>query len=72
MGSSCFTRGNNNNLKLIQEYLAENNLEAEVSLVGSLCKEKCRKGPVIFLNEQMHTSVGSADLPDLLDAFCKE
>lgn len=72
MGSSCFARGNNQNLKIIQQYLSDNNQETDVLLTGALCKENCRKGPVIFLNDKMHTNVGSADLPDLLDSFCKK
>ena len=72
MGSSCFTRGNNINLKVIQKYLADHNLDARIHLTGSLCQEQCRKGPVIYLNEEIHTQVEVSDLPDLLDGFCAE
>lgn len=72
MGSSCFTRGNKDNLKIIQNYLKEKDLEAEIRLTGSLCREQCRKGPVIYLNEAIHTHVEAADLPDLLSTFAKE
>ncbi|MBI9103694.1 MAG: (2Fe-2S) ferredoxin domain-containing protein [Spirochaetales bacterium] len=72
MGSSCFSRGNKTNLKIIQNYLKENRLPIKVHLSGSLCKEMCRKGPVIFLDDQMHTNVQQSDLPDLLAAFCEK
>ncbi len=69
MGSSCFTRGNNTNLKIIQDYLKENSLEADINLSGALCQENCRKGPIIYLNDQIHTHVEASDLPDLLKGF---
>ena len=72
MGSSCFTRGNNGNLKIIQKYLSDNGIEVRVHLTGALCQEKCRKGPVIYLNDEIHTNVTESDLPDLLDNFCKD
>jgi len=72
MGSSCFSRGNNTNLKVIQEYLKENELDTEIHLQGALCRGMCRKGPVIFLNDEIHTQVEPADLPDLLSQFYRE
>jgi len=72
MGSSCFARGNNQNLKIIKQYLSDNMQNTAVHLTGALCQENCRKGPVIFLNDKMHNNVGSADLPDLLDTFFTE
>ena len=35
MGSSCFARGNAINLKTIEEYIAKNNLEAEIDVITS-------------------------------------
>ena len=51
MGSSCFARGNIQNLQLIQNYLKENNLEAEVELVGLRCCDKCSQGPNITIDD---------------------
>ena len=67
MGSSCFSRGNNQNLKLIKEYIKGR--EAEVFLSGALCREQCSKGPVIYFGDKMLSCVESADLPNLLDAY---
>jgi len=72
MGSSCFSRGNKNNLRIIQNYLKDNFLDTEVHLTGALCREMCRKGPVIYLNDTIHTNVQQSDLPDLLAEFCSK
>lgn len=37
MGSSCFARGNAKNLQLIQNFLEQNEIEAEVELTGLRC-----------------------------------
>jgi NADH:ubiquinone oxidoreductase subunit E len=68
MGSSCFSRGNKDNLIIIQDYL-KNNDSAEVLLTGALCQEKCSKGPVLYLGDTMHCSVDPDHLPDLLNGY---
>ena len=35
MGSSCFARGNDENLDFLEQYIKENNLEAEIEVIGS-------------------------------------
>ena len=50
MGSSCFARGNNKNLQVIQRFLDEHGLEAEVELTGLRCCDKCAKGPNINID----------------------
>ena len=35
MGSACFAKGNLDNLEYIKNYIAENGLEADVTIVGS-------------------------------------
>ncbi len=71
MGSSCFTRGNKDNLKIIQDYLKDYD-SAEIVLTGSLCKEQCSNGPVIYLDDTMYSCLDTAQLTDLLDSFVKE
>ncbi len=71
MGSSCFTRGNKDNLKLIQNYL-KNNDSAEILLTGSLCQEQCSKGPVLYLGDTMYSCIEAAQLTDLLDGYINE
>lgn len=39
MGSSCFARGNLNNLDYIENFIKENNLDADIDLFGAHCQE---------------------------------
>jgi len=55
MGSSCFARGNGKNLEIVEAFVKEHRLDAQVALEGSLCEGKCGSGPVI--------SVGGRTLP---------
>ena len=49
MGSSCFARGNSKNLQIIQNFLENNNISAEVELTGLRCCDCCFKGPNIII-----------------------
>ena len=50
MGSSCFARGNDQNLEFIENYIKENGLEAQVDLSGTRCSGNCADGPNIVIN----------------------
>jgi NADH:ubiquinone oxidoreductase subunit E len=45
LGSSCFTRGNDENLPRIQAWLRERGLEGRVVLRGARCEGRCQEGP---------------------------
>jgi len=45
MGSSCFSRGNNHNIEVIQEHLGAQTLPEGVELTGHLCEGHCKEGP---------------------------
>ena len=66
MGSSCFSRGNQENLQLIQEFLADNELTEKVELVGELCQGECSQGPNLHIGDQAYHEVDPATLWDLL------
>ncbi len=68
MGSSCFARGNRENLEVAERFLAEHGLKAEIRLAGSRCAGECRKGPNIAINGVAHQGVDSGSLIDLLNA----
>ena len=38
LGSSCFARGNNANIAVVKQFLADRGLEAEVTFTGQLCE----------------------------------
>ncbi len=66
MGSSCFARGNNENLEIIESFIKENNLEAKYELVGSRCENKCEFGPTIIVNEIEYHNVTKEELMKIL------
>ena len=72
MGSSCFARGNNKNLQVIEQYLKDNNLEAEIELCGLRCCNLCSGGPNITIEGVEYNNVDSGTLIDILDKNFKE
>lgn len=72
MGSSCFSRGNNNNLQVIQSYLKKYNLEAQVKLVGSRCEAECMRGPNIRVNGELYQNVDPGSVIDILNHHLKK
>ena len=66
MGSACFAKGNQENLDFIKNYIEENNLESEISIVGSLCENKCAKGPRIIVNGVEYENVTQEILENIL------
>ncbi|MBN2710846.1 MAG: NAD(P)H-dependent oxidoreductase subunit E [Planctomycetes bacterium] len=71
MGSSCFARGNERNLEIIENYLKENSIEGEVELMGAHCEANCRKGPNIVINGHLFEKVDPGLLVYLLDENLK-
>ena len=68
MGSSCFARGNEQNLAIIEQYLNEHNLvdDVDVELGCSICKEQCSKGPNIVFNGKLYNNVDASLILKLL------
>lgn len=71
MGSSCFSRGNNRNLKVIQEYLASDTLPSGVELTGHLCQGHCSSGPNVQVNSKLYHEVDPVVILGLLDQYRK-
>jgi len=65
-GSSCFSRGNKENLEAIQAFIASHHLQAEIDFKGQLCSELCNEGPVIFINNETHKEVTPEKITALL------
>lgn len=66
MGSACFAKGNQENLELIKEYLKENNLQTNVSIMGALCENACSDGPRIIVNNVEYKNVTQEKLIEIL------
>jgi len=69
MGSSCFARGNAENLEYIENYVKENNLDINIELCGSRCENKCAQGPNILINEKMYHNVSKETLKTILESI---
>lgn len=66
MGSSCFARGNADNLEFIENYIKENNLDAEIELYGARCENICDKGPNIIVNDKLYNNITKEEIVELL------
>ena len=69
MGSSCFARGNGANLEMLENWLDENGLQAEVNLTGTRCEGLCADGPNLIINGQNFHRVTREILLDILREF---
>ena len=67
MGSSCFARGNEKNVALCEEFLAERGLrdEIDVELGASLCTGSCAQGPIVIVDGKTYTNVDSGVMRDI-------
>ncbi|MGA2352271.1 MAG: (2Fe-2S) ferredoxin domain-containing protein [Terracidiphilus sp.] len=66
LGSSCFARGNSENLAIINAYLMNNGLQASVRLTGRLCQDQCKQGPNLMIGGVLHQGVTVAGLREIL------
>jgi NADH:ubiquinone oxidoreductase subunit E len=71
MGSSCFSRGNNRNIEVIQSFLATNPMPKQVDLVGHLCEGACKDGPNVTINGKMYREVDPIVITGLLNHFLR-
>ncbi len=66
MGSSCFARGNQQNLAFIEAFIKTHDLEAEIDLAGARCENKCASGPNVTINGVEYNSVNEEKLEEIL------
>lgn len=69
MGSSCFSRGNRENLAVLNAYLDRRGMAARVNLVGCRCEGQCTKGPAIRIDDRLFVGVDRGMLIDLLNQY---
>jgi len=67
LGSSCFSRGNNKNLRIVQDYLKRNNLEVRIDFKGNLCSGNCNLGPIIQINDKVYENVDESNIITILN-----
>lgn len=66
MGSSCFARGNADNLAEIESFIDEHDLKADIALTGARCCNQCTEGPHIVIDEKPYHHVDAGKLQDIL------
>ncbi len=68
LGSSCFARGNERNVEILEKFMADRGLKDEVdfSAEGCLCFGRCAEGPIVELDGVCHTRVTEGVFLDLL------
>lgn len=58
VGSSCHLKGSSEIVELLQNAVAENHLEDEITLAGSFCIGKCnRTGVTLQVDDEVCTGV---------------
>ncbi len=73
VGSSCFARGNEKNVQIAEDFLAERGLkdEVDVDLSGSLCSGNCAAGPIVIVNGKIYTKVDQGVMHDIMESLFK-
>lgn len=66
MGTGCFIKGSQKLLKSIIAYAAENDLEGVLDVKASFCYEKCERGPVVKVGEEV---LEKCDFDKVVDAI---
>jgi len=73
MGSSCFSRGNNESIELIKKYISDYNLSERVILKGNLCHANCSLGPNMSIGDNMYQGILPENIYDIMkSAFPSE
>jgi NADH:ubiquinone oxidoreductase subunit E len=71
LGSSCFSRGNRQCLIIIEKFLKENKLEDQYFFHGSRCFDKCEKGPVLKVGDDIYENVKPEKVTEILKKSLK-
>jgi NADH:ubiquinone oxidoreductase subunit E len=66
LGSSCFARGNSENLATINKHVQSQGLNASVRMTGRLCQDQCKQGPNLAIGGEIHHGVTRERLRELL------
>lgn len=66
LGSSCFARGNSENLAILKAYENQDG-NAHVRLTGCLCQDKCRESPNLTVAGRPQHGVTPERLQEILE-----
>ena len=66
VGSSCYLKGSQEIVEMLQDAMTEHQIENEITLIGALCIGKCnREGVTVQVDDEVHTGV----TPEGFDEF---
>jgi len=68
-GTSCFARGNSENLAVLKNYIERHGSGASIRLTGKLCQNECADGPNLMIGGTLHHGVTADKLLELLQRF---
>jgi hypothetical protein len=66
LGSSCFARGNSENLDILEKYAQSHGTGVSIRLTGQLCQDQCQDGPNLMIGGKLHHNVTADKLRELL------
>ena len=71
IGSSCFARGNAENVKITEDFLAKRGLsdEIDIDICGGLCTGNCADGPIVIVNDKIYKHVEGGAMLDILNHY---
>ncbi len=74
IGSSCFARGNAENVRITEEFLAKRGLSdgVDIDLSGGLCTGNCSDGPIVIVNDKVYKHVENGVMQDILNHYFPE
>lgn len=67
MGSSCFSRGNNRNIEVLQNCIASSGTDVKIEAKGHLCEGLCKNGPNIVIDGKLYSEVDPVAIVGLLN-----
>ncbi|NMC41744.1 MAG: (2Fe-2S) ferredoxin domain-containing protein [Bacteroidales bacterium] len=66
LGSSCFSRGNKEIVKIVQDFIGKQNPGIRVTLRGTRCTGHCSNGPNIVINGKIIEGISVSDIEEIL------
>ena len=68
VGSSCYLKGSQDIVLLLQKAMAEHNLQDKITLQGSLCIGKCNRiGVTVQVDEEIHVGITTENFAEFFN-----
>jgi NADH:ubiquinone oxidoreductase subunit E len=67
LGSSCFSRGNQDLIAEVQKFIRTHSLEDKVAFSGDHCFTECSQGPNIMINGHKYNGISKESIPGILE-----